>query len=77
MVRTGNYVKQIQTANICLNVERYCISVILRAKADVSRLYLFKCGKVLYFCNFEGKSWTPLEKNPVGPPPGEKSWIRP
>ena len=26
------FVKQIQTANICLNVERYCISVIVRAK---------------------------------------------
>ena len=26
------FVKQIQTANICLNVERYCISVIFRAK---------------------------------------------
>jgi len=26
------FVKQIQTANICLNVEKYCISVMLRAK---------------------------------------------
>ena len=43
------FVKQIQTANICLIVERYCISVILRAKVGekswippLHRLSLFR-----------------------------------
>ena len=32
LVETSSWLEQIQTANICLNVERDCISVILWAK---------------------------------------------
>ena len=45
------FVKQIQTANLCLNVERYCISVILKAKLGPLPLEKNPVGP-------------PLEKNP-------------